>query len=114
MICSRPKNWRRKLINENNLLQYIEKIPARFSEKNRQIVRDYASGMTYKELSSKYGVSSGRIEEVLQTFFYYLNKLQIYSFTKDPLYFEIMLNEILKDDNKRTSDPAHTGRAKDS
>lgn len=95
MITKRPNNWRRELIIKNNLIAYLDNI--NISDKNKSIVRDYVSGLSYKEVGEKYNISSSRVEEVLATFFYHLNKNGLYSFTKDPFYFDLMMKKILDD-----------------
>ncbi len=91
----RPKNWRRTLILENNLIAYLDDV--KMSEKNKDIVRDYSEGLSYKELAQKYSISSSRAEEIIQNFFYHLAKSNTYKYWQDEAYFKLMLEQIKKD-----------------
>ncbi len=98
MITRKPANWRRELINKNNLTEYLNDL--KLSDKNKSIILDYSAGLSYKEVSKKYGVSTSRVEEVLANFFYHLNKSGLYSFTKDPAYISMMMEQIRKEMQK--------------
>ncbi len=91
----RQKNWRRDLINKNNLTVHLDNLT--ISDKNKSIVLDYSKGLSYKELSKKYSISSSRAEEIIQNFFYHLSKSNIYKYWNDPLYFNLMMEQIRKE-----------------
>lgn len=90
----RPSNWRRILINKNNLLVHLDNLT--ISDKNKRIIYDYSIGLSYKELGQKYSVSSSRAEEVIQNFFYHLSKSNIYKYWQDEAYFDLMMDQIRK------------------
>lgn len=94
----KPANWRRELINKNNLTQYINTV--NISERNKSIVLDYSTGLSYKEIAEKYKISTSRVEEIMQTFFFQLSKTGLYKYWEDPAYFDMMMGEILKDIQK--------------
>lgn len=94
-MTKHPPNWRRKLIIENNLTQYINNI--KISERNKSIVLDYSTGLSYSELSKKYSLSSGRIEEIIQNFFSQLSKNNLYKYWQDPAYISMMMEQIRKE-----------------
>ena len=73
MIKPKPKNYNRQVIIDNFLLQYIDytnTIP-----RNKDIIKDYASGKSYKELSEKYGVCIKTIAGMIAN---YVNKVSRY------------------------------------
>ena len=45
----------RQIINDENLLEYANEI--NMMDRDKLLVKDYATGSKYKELSEKYGIS---------------------------------------------------------
>lgn len=73
MIKPAVRNHNRIKIIEGNLLQYIDytnTIP-----RNKEIIKEYASGKSYKELSEKYCVPWKSIESMVAQ---YVNKVSRY------------------------------------
>ena len=69
----KPRNHNRKRIIDNNMLQYIDNtntIP-----RNKEIIKEYVAGSSYKELSEKYGTSKGNVESMVSS---YINKVSRY------------------------------------
>lgn len=63
-------NYNMQRIIDNNMLQYIDytnTIP-----RNKEIIKEYASGKSYKELSEKYGVPWKSIASMVAQ---YVNKV---------------------------------------
>ena len=68
-----PANFRRQIIIDNNFLQYIDNtntIP-----RNKEIIKEYVAGSSYKELSEKYGTSKGNVESMVSS---YIGKVRRY------------------------------------
>lgn len=73
MVKPSSRNHNRDEIVNNNLLQYIDctnTIP-----RNKEIIKEYASGKSYKELSEKYGVCVKTIAGMISS---YVNKVSRY------------------------------------
>lgn len=58
-------HYRQIIVNEN-LLQYKNDVPV--SLRNISIVEDYANGIEYLELSSKYNISYQRIYQIVAAY----------------------------------------------
>lgn len=59
-------NYRRELITEFNLLDCLEMVG--ISERNKEIVRAYASGSTAAALARQYQISQTRVAQILDDF----------------------------------------------
>ena len=55
VIGARPNNYYRQVINDENLLEYAGEI--NMMDRDKLLVKDYAAGSKYTELSEKYGIS---------------------------------------------------------
>lgn len=65
-----PANFRRQKIIDNNMLQYIDNtntIP-----RNKEIIKEYVAGKSYKELSEKYGIPAKSVASMVA---HYVNKI---------------------------------------
>ena len=59
------RNFRRNTINDNNLLDYIDK--TNISSRNKDIMIKYSNGTSYKVLAKEYGVTMQRIPQIIAT-----------------------------------------------
>lgn len=66
----RPRNHNRQRIIDNNMLQYID--DTNTIPRNKEIIKEYAAGKSYKELSEKYGVPLKSIASMVAQ---YVNKV---------------------------------------
>lgn len=66
MFNKAPKNFRRTRILEENLLEYMDKVD--FSERNKDIVRKYVSGTSYKSLADEYQLTTERIASIVRDY----------------------------------------------
>lgn len=73
MIKNTKNNYNRETIIKYNLLQYIDytnTIP-----RNKEIIKEYANGKSYNQLSEKYGVCVKTIAGMIAN---YVNKVSRY------------------------------------
>lgn len=56
-------NFRRDIINDNNLLDYIDK--TNLSSRNKDIMIRYANGTSFRVLADEYGVTMSRITQIV-------------------------------------------------
>ena len=69
-------NYRRELINTENLMPYLDIIPdKKFSLRNKDIVRRYMNGESYKTIALHYGVTSDYIPQVIRQFIYHCHRI---------------------------------------
>ena len=57
------RNFRRAEIIEENLLDYIDL--AEVSDRNKEIVKKYVAGASFKALSREYGLTDGRLGAIV-------------------------------------------------
>lgn len=62
---SRPNHNRERIIKEN-LLQYRDAI--KLSDRNKEIVKSYAEGVSYKELAAQYRITNTRVAQIVQEY----------------------------------------------
>lgn len=62
-ISRSKRNFRRDRIIKDGLMQYIDDIA--LSKRNRAITIDYVNGISFKELSEKYGISYKRAPQII-------------------------------------------------
>lgn len=65
-------NFRRERIIKENLLSYIELTSD--SGRNKDIVREYTNGATYKEITQKYNISTSRVEQIVANYIFHASK----------------------------------------
>lgn len=69
------KNYQREKIFRENLLPYLDIISSeKFSDRNKDIIRDYTSGISKVNLAQKYSLSPGRIDAIIKQFMYHCRK----------------------------------------
>ena len=56
----------RKTIIQNNLLSMQNVIPV--SERDLCIIKDYANGSSYRDLSAKYSITIGRLNQIVEKY----------------------------------------------
>jgi Mor family transcriptional regulator len=56
-------NFRRDIIINNNLLEYINMINT--SDRNKDITIKYANGISYKELSKEHNITTPRVASIV-------------------------------------------------
>lgn len=56
----------RKTIIQNNLLSMQDIVP--ISDRDFCIIKDYADGSSYKELSEKYSITIGRLNQIVEKY----------------------------------------------
>ena len=54
-VKARPRHHYRKVILDENLLWYADRV--NMMDRDKALVKDYANGSNYKELGEKYGIS---------------------------------------------------------
>lgn len=62
----RKKNFRRKRILDENMLDYIDICGG--SERNKEIIVAYANGENYNSIAEKHGISSTRVEQIVMEY----------------------------------------------
>ena len=65
-VKSAPRNNKRNIIIEENLISYISDI--KLSERNKSIVTDYTFGQTTTMLAKQHGISRQAICEIISNF----------------------------------------------
>ena len=68
-------NFRRQRIIEEHLLDYIDR--AEVSDRNKEIVKKYVAGKSFKALAEEYGLTDSRMGSIVSA---YISK--VYKFTK--------------------------------
>lgn len=63
IVPRHKNNFRREIVIENNLLEYVKF--AKTSERNKEILIAYMNGKSYKELAEKYNVTQNRIAQII-------------------------------------------------
>lgn len=93
MQMRKNKITKRQYIIEENLLQYKDRIKQ--SERNLKIVEEIAEGIPCKAVAEKYGLSMGRVQQILGQYIshcrFYIRGTNIYT-PKEEL-FEFLLKE---------------------
>lgn len=68
-------NFRREIIKDYALLEYLDLPELKYSEKNKQIVKRYAAGETYSELAKCYNVTANAIQQRIEHFIRRVGKI---------------------------------------
>lgn len=83
-MINRPKHYKRERIKKEHLLDYIDHID--YSDRNKTIMKRYASGESYSAIANDYGITPERVNIIIANCVtkcaWYKNR----HFSKDTIY----------------------------